>query len=125
MKELALMLAPFDQNIPDWIKSARPKMEQIYMDFLQIRSNEDNNRIFNYTIRNGWLVFGDLNQIQTELNEYLNASVLRLRETEIDTFNPITWYEANKGSYPTLDIIACNIFAIPAMSTEAERVFNR
>ena len=43
----------------------------------------------------------------------------------MDTFNPITCYEANKGSYPTLATIACNIFAVPAMSAETERVFSR
>ena len=69
--------------------------------------------------------FGDLTQTQTELDEYLSTSVLRLRGVERETFNPIAWYKANDRSYPTMAMIAYNVFAVPAMSAEAERIFSR
>jgi hypothetical protein len=108
---------------PDWIDSARQQMEAVYLEYCVtdtiaqpsiLRSEMDD-----------WF-FGNINETQSELDEYLAAPVVILRGTEtMETFNPVTWYEASKGSYPTLTAIACNIFAVPAMSAEAERVFSR
>jgi len=108
---------------PDWIASARQQMEAVYLEscvpdttvqLSVLRSEMDD-----------WC-FGNVNQTQSELDEYLAAPVVILRGTEtMETFNPVTWYEANKGSYPTLAAIAYNLFAVPAMSAEAERVFSR
>jgi len=107
----------------DWIDSARQQMEEVYMEysgtdtFVQppvLRSEIDD-----------WC-FGNVSQTRNELDEYLTAPVVILRGSEtMETFNPILWYKANKGSYPTLAAIAYNIFAVPAMSAEAERVFSR
>jgi hAT family C-terminal dimerisation region len=40
------------------------------------------------------------------------------------TFNPITWWNHSKESFPLLDLYAFDTFAIPAMSVECERVFS-
>jgi len=74
---------------------------------------------------NDWC-FGNISQIQSELNKYLAAPVVILKGTEtMETFNSVAWYKASKGSYPMLAAIACNLFAIPARSAEAEWVFSR
>ena len=108
---------------PDWIDSARQQMEEVYLEYCEtdtfvqtpiLRSEMDD-----------WC-FGNINQTQSKLDEYLAAPVVILRGSEtMETFNPVAWYEASKGSYPTLATIACNLFAVPAMSAEAERVFSR
>jgi hypothetical protein len=68
---------------------------------------------------------GNYSYTQTELEEYLTTPVIKLQPTEsMKTFNPIPWYTANKGSFPTLATIAYNFYAVPAMSAEAERVFS-
>ena len=71
--------------------------------------------------------FGDTDfRSQNELDEYLAAPVLTLRSNDtMKSFNPVSWYESNNGSYPILTAIAYNIYAVPAMSAEAERVFSR
>jgi hypothetical protein len=108
---------------PDWIDSARQQMEAVYLE-----SCVPDTTVQTSVLRSemdDWC-FGNVNQTQSELDEYLAAPVVILRGTEtMETFNPVTWYEANKGSYPTLAAIAYNLFAVPAMSAEAERVFSR
>lgn len=41
------------------------------------------------------------------------------------TFNIVHWWQGNEREYPTLSKIAYDVFAVPAMSAEAERVFSR
>ena len=40
------------------------------------------------------------------------------------TFNPITWWDESKASFPSLHLYAFDNLAIPAMSVECERVFS-
>ena len=60
-----------------------------------------------------------------ELTRYLNAAVLILEnEAADDTFDPLEWWKGNAVEYPTLARIAFNVFSIPSMSVEPERVFS-
>ena len=40
------------------------------------------------------------------------------------TFNPITWWDNAKSTFPSLHLYAFDTLAIPAMSAECERVFS-
>jgi hypothetical protein len=72
-----------------------------------------------------WCFGGSIN-METELNEYLTAPVITLRGNEtIDSFNIINHWKANDKSYPTLARISYDIYAVPAISAEAEHVFSR
>jgi hypothetical protein len=69
--------------------------------------------------------FGNMQQREDELTRYLNAPRLVLESTEAnDAFDPLEWWKGNAIDYPTLACIAFNIFSIPSMSVEPERVFS-
>jgi hAT family C-terminal dimerisation region len=40
------------------------------------------------------------------------------------TFNPISWWDNAKSTFPSLHLYAFDTLTIPAMSAECERVFN-
>ena len=40
------------------------------------------------------------------------------------SFDVLEWWKANKAEYPTLFRIAVELFAIPGMSAEVERIFS-
>src|SRR5271163_3021016 len=40
------------------------------------------------------------------------------------TFNPVTWWNNQKETFPSLHLYAFDTLAIPAMSAECERVFS-
>ena len=46
-------------------------------------------------------------------------------EESINSFNVIGWYHGNESQFPTLSAIAYDLYAVPAISAEAERVFSR
>ncbi|MFX3650692.1 MAG: hAT family dimerization domain-containing protein [Paenibacillus sp.] len=48
-----------------------------------------------------------------------------LSEPSCRTTNPVEWWIASKDCFPTLSKLALDIHAIPAMSTECERVFSK
>ena len=39
-------------------------------------------------------------------------------------FDILAWWKANQGEYPILSHIAINLYIIPDMSAEVERVFS-
>jgi len=48
-----------------------------------------------------------------------------LKDKKADAmFNPLEWWKVNEMEYLTLSRIAFEIFSIPAMSVEPERVFS-
>ena len=112
---------------PEWITAAREQMETFYMEYsgrgAPASFSESNSM---RSEMDDWC-FGDIDsQSQSELDEYLAAPVLTLRgEETMESFNPVSWYKSQNGSYPILTAIAYNIYAVPAMSAEAERVFSR
>jgi len=55
--------------------------------------------------------------IKDELEEFLGSNTI-----EVD--DPILWWYQHRMDYPQLSRMAFDIFSIPAMSTEVERVFS-
>ena len=41
-----------------------------------------------------------------------------------DDFDCLTWWKANQAEYPILSRIAIELYAIPGMSAEVERIFS-
>jgi hypothetical protein len=58
--------------------------------------------------------------IEGEWNEYLKTG--RVRDT--NGFSLRTWWLANEGKFPILSRVALDLLAVPAMSTEVERIFS-
>jgi len=70
--------------------------------------------------------FGTGEEIQDELERYLNDPKLTLVGHEANwTFDLMAWWKANEMVYPTLTRMAFELFSIPSMSCEVERVFSR
>jgi hypothetical protein len=44
--------------------------------------------------------------------------------SNLNTFNPIKWWDDAKSDFPTLHLWAFDILAVPAMSAECERMFS-
>lgn len=68
--------------------------------------------------------FGNRSQREDELKRYLKAPLVVLEEEDDEKFDILEWWSNNSKEYPTLYRIACNIYSIPAMSVEPERVFS-
>jgi len=70
--------------------------------------------------------FGKDEFIQDELEHYLKAPPLTLPTREANlSFDLIAWWRANETVYPTLARMAFELYSIPSMSAEVERVFSR
>ena len=62
---------------------------------------------------------------EDELTCYLKAPLLFLGTAEAnDGFDLLKGWKGNTKEYPTLARIAFDIFSVPAMSVEPERVFS-
>lgn len=55
-----------------------------------------------------------------EFDDYLQLRAVALHPQ----FNPIAWWQQNRGTFPTLSLYAFDLLSIPAMSTECERSFS-
>jgi len=64
--------------------------------------------------------------VQDELQCYLKTSkeVLLTDEANV-AFDVLAWWRMNELMYPTLACMAFELFSIPSMSAEVERVFSR
>jgi hypothetical protein len=70
--------------------------------------------------------FGVDEDVQNELERYLTSPKLTLPSEEANSaFDVIAWWRANEIVYPTLACMAFELFSIPSMSAEVERVFSR
>lgn len=58
-------------------------------------------------------------QIQDEYERYIQAPIDHNAEG-----NHLSWWQQHQSSYPQLSIMARDIFAIPGMSAEVERLFS-
>jgi len=47
-----------------------------------------------------------------------------IKVTSLEVHNPISWWRDHQWLYPTLSLWAFDTLAIPAMSSECERVFS-
>ncbi len=69
--------------------------------------------------------FGNGEQSESELERYLKSPLMVLQGKEANkSFDVLEWWKANKAEYPTLFHIAVELFAIPGMSAEVERIFS-
>jgi len=69
--------------------------------------------------------FGNGEQSESELECYLKSPLMVLQGKEVNKlFDVLEWWKVNKAEYPTLFCIAVDLFAIPGMSVEVERIFS-
>jgi len=118
----------------------REKMESMFAEFQQasaIENSQSETEQFTSPIQskgktlmmpdwdiNAWR-FGKQNADETELDRYLKAPLLVLKGDEANkAFRPLEWWKGNAVEYPTLARIACELYSVPAMSVEPERVFS-
>ena len=114
----------------DWIKKAKETM----VDFVS-RYSEDLENPMPSTVQSpqklnrmvdidSWR-FGSTVKKDDELTRYLKAPLLFLGTRKAnDEFDVLEWWKGNAKEYPTFARIAFNIFSVPAMSVEPERVFS-
>ena len=70
--------------------------------------------------------FGKNEVVRDELKQYLKVPPLAVLIQEANlSFDLIAWWRANKMVYPTLVRMAYELYSIPSMSAEVERVFSR
>jgi hAT family C-terminal dimerisation region len=70
--------------------------------------------------------FGWKEATRDELERYLKAPPLDMLDDNEDfSFDLIEWWRANERVYPTLVRIAYELYSIPSMSAEVERVFSK
>jgi hAT family protein len=119
----------FERNWPhEWMEGVKDKMVRCWKanrgDMEEsIVSTQDSTTKNHFDIN--ILRFGAVRKREDELTRYLKAPLLGLEGKEAnDRFDPLEWWKGNSKEYPTLYRIACNIYSIPAMSVEPERVFS-
>jgi len=70
--------------------------------------------------------FGKCEVVKDELERYLKSPPLSVSTKEANlSFDLIAWWKANETVYPTLARMAYELYSIPSMSAEVERVFSR
>jgi hAT family C-terminal dimerisation region len=111
---------------PHWIESAYVRMREYYGRY-QHTSNPLEPAAATQSELDEWCFGESLSeQPESELEQYLNTPVITLRSEEsLNSFDVIAWYKGNESQFPTLSSIAFDLYAVPAMSAEAERVFSR
>ena len=64
-------------------------------------------------------------QQESELQRYLKSPLMVLQgKVANNEFDILTWWKANQAEYPILSRIALELYSIPGMSAEVERVFS-
>jgi hypothetical protein len=114
----------------DWIRPAKRIIASLYQKYKipedapmsdnTVLLQEKDKKKFDI---NAWR-FGKADKGADELTRYLNAPILKLSGTAADGFDLLEWWRGNDKEYSTLARIAMDIFSIPAMSVEPERVFS-
>jgi len=70
--------------------------------------------------------FGGLVPKENELQRYLKSPVMILvGKVANDEFDVLAWWKVNQGEFPILSHIAIDLYSIPGMSAEIERVSRR
>jgi hypothetical protein len=74
---------------------------------------------------NEWRFGGGTVPKENELQRYLKSPLMNLGTSAAhNAFDVLEWWKANQGEYPVLSRIALDLYAIPGMSAEVERVFS-
>jgi len=114
---------------PSWIDMARTRFEEMFNGYRKEMIDMENDSMHIPLVRRSprkltalmsWKFEGNvpLKEGHSELDDYLNLG------TESDEIVPRKWWIANQDRFPILASMAWDIFAIPAMSAEVERVFS-
>jgi hypothetical protein len=94
------------------------------MDISSFPSVSDGDLIDDFDISD-WRFGGTRVPKDNELQRYLKSPLMILRgKLANKEFNVLAWWKANQGEYPILTQIAIDLYAIPGMSAEVERVFS-
>ena len=122
----------FERNWPKkWMNDVKDKMQSVWKEYgghmtstsLPSESEVDKESP-EFTI-NKWR-FGNTRPVVNELAKYLRAPLLVLETKEAnENFDIMKWWKGNMQEFPILAQIAFDVFSIPAMSVEPERVFSR
>jgi len=114
----------------DWIKKAKETMIEFVARYREDEDNPTSTSIPPLAKSNrpididSWR-FGSTAKKEDELTRYLKAPLLFLGTPEAnDGFDLLEWWKGNAKEYLTLARIAFDIFSVPAMSVEQERVFS-
>jgi hypothetical protein len=74
---------------------------------------------------NEWRFGSGVVHKDNELQRYLKSPLVVLAgRVANDEFNVLEWWQTNQGEYPILSRIAVELYSIPGMSAEVERVFS-
>ncbi|CAG8765353.1 12082_t:CDS:2 [Cetraspora pellucida] len=65
-----------------------------------------------------------MNQDSVITSEFENYLFIPEVYTNLEEFDPITWWKAQKSTYPTLCLLACKYLGIPASSVPSEWAFS-
>lgn len=71
-----------------------------------------------------WRFGGAVVPQESELQRYLKSPLMVLGRAANKEFDVLAWWKANQVEYPILSRIAMDLYAIPGMSAEVERVFS-
>src|SRR5579859_3349809 len=86
--------------------------------------SHDINLIDDFDI-NEWRFGGGMVPKENELQRYLKSPLTILDgKVANNDFDVLTWWKANQSEYPILSLIAIELYSIPGMSAEVERVFS-
>ena len=73
---------------------------------------------------NSWC-FRNIERLEDELSRYLNVPILILEDKNAyEAFEPVEWWRGNSKEYRILACMAFDVYPIPTMSVEPERVFS-
>jgi hypothetical protein len=74
---------------------------------------------------NEWRFRGGVVPKENELQRYLKSPLMNLGTSVAhNTFDILEWLQVNQREYSILSCIALDLYAVPGMSAEVERVFS-
>ena len=116
----------------DWIDDCKDVLREVYNNYATVEAaveQPDNNT--SSTFEDEFEQFGKVStdgrrvkklHLETEWECWTNSAIPK---QDKDVKNPIHWWWNRRFEYPVLYRIAMDIFSIPAMSSECERVFSQ
>src|SRR6266516_5954436 len=116
-KKVEMMYEEF--RIDDDVAASLPMVDSQQSKKRKAEDNDDDFDIIGHP-------FGKDEVVQDELESYLKSPPLTLSTKEVNlSFDLIAWWRVNEMVYPTLARMAYEVYSIPSMSAEVERVFSR
>ena len=116
-KKVEMMYEEF--RIDDDVAASLPMVDSQQSKKRKAEDNDDDFDIITHR-------FGKDEVVQDELESYLKSPPLTLLTKEVNlSFDLIAWWRVNEMVYPTLARMMYEVYSIPLMSAEVERVFSR